>query len=150
MSVTREQSSLTAKTIILRVIVIILSLAVVVLITGTLLISALRDRFFSFNMEKLDSWVKNGAPVSTLQTEVADTCSSLVLSQAGALERLELLFIFRDELDFRIDVCTKMTANRVYKQPEFEKPEIVNMICDDPKPFHELFRRLCRRSGLRP
>ena len=97
----------TAKTIILRVIVITLSLAAVVLIAGTLLMSALRDRMFSFNMEKLDGWVKNGGTVSTAQTEVYETCSNLVLSQAGALERLELLFILRDEL-----ISVLMSARR--------------------------------------
>jgi hypothetical protein len=136
--------------IIGRVVVIAVAIIAVVFIAGTLLISALRDSFFNLNMEKLDSWVKNGGSTNTLTEDLAAPCSNLVLSQAGPLERLELLFIFRDELDFRIDVCAKMTANRLYKQPEFEKPEIVNMICDDPKPFHELFRRLCRRSGLRP
>lgn len=37
--------------IIGRVIIIVVSLAVVVLIAGTLLISAMRDRLYSFNME---------------------------------------------------------------------------------------------------
>jgi hypothetical protein len=56
----------------------------------------------------------------------------------------------RDELDFRVDVCTKMTANRVYKQPEFEKPEIVKMICWDTNRYHRVFVRLCEHDGLRP
>ncbi len=74
----------------------------------------------------------------------------LVWTQAGAFERLELMTIYRDEFDFRVDVCTKMTVNRVYKQPEFENPEMVNTICADINPYHELFLRLCSRSGLQP
>jgi hypothetical protein len=136
--------------IIRRTAVGALLLAAVVLAGGTLFVSVFRDRFFNVNMERLDKWVGGGGDASTLNSEVVTDCNNLVLSQAGALERLELLFIFRDELHFRIGVCTKMTVNRVYKQPEFENSKIVNMICDDPKPFHELFHRLCRRSGLRP
>jgi hypothetical protein len=133
-----------------RIIVAILSLATFLLVGGTLFLSIIRDRLFDLNMGKLDSWVKSGGTVDTVQSKVVETCGNLVLGQAGAIERLQLLTFYGDELDFRIDVCVKMTVNRLYKQPEFEKPELVNMICDDPKPFHELFPRLCSRSGLRP
>jgi hypothetical protein len=133
-----------------RIIGAIVLLIVVLLAGGTLLASLLRDRLFDLEMGQLDDWVKDGGEISTLQSDLVGPCTDLVVSQAGALERLELIFILRDELDFRSDVCIKMTANRLYKQPEFEKAEITNMICDDPRPYHELFRLLCSRSGLRP
>jgi len=72
------------------------------------------------------------------------------MTEAGWLERIQLSTFLRDELDFRVDVCTKMTANRVYKQPEFENPEGVKMICWDTHPYHRVFVRLCEHDGLRP
>jgi hypothetical protein len=108
-----------------------------------------RDSFFDLYTKRLDAWVSTGGDIKTVQSEVLETCGKLVLTQAGAFERIQLLTFYRDEFDFRVDVCLKMTANRLYKQPEFEKPEMVTMICDDPRPYHELFNRLCRRSGLR-
>ncbi len=83
-----------------------------------------------------------------MQSELVELCGRLVLTQAGSFERLELLTFYRDEFDFRVDVCVKITANRLYKQPEFEKPEMVALICDDTHSYHELFRRLCAHAGL--
>ena len=70
------------------IIAIVLLLAFAVLIVGDLLVSGMRDRFFSLNMEKLDSWVKNGGSTNTLTEDLVSPCSNLVLSQAGTLERL--------------------------------------------------------------
>jgi hypothetical protein len=98
-------------------------------------------------MSRLDDWTNKGAVVSLVQAQVVEPCGMLVLTQAGAIDRIKLMTTSRDEFDFRVDVCTKMTVNRVYKQPEFEKPETVALICDGS---NELFRRLCQRSGLRP
>jgi hypothetical protein len=65
----------------------------------------------------------------------------------NASEKLSLTTTQREEFHFRVDVCTKMTANRVHPQPEFEKKELVSMICDASKVA--LFRKLCKHSGLR-
>ncbi len=105
-----------------------------------------RDKRFNFYTHRLDAWVNGGGTVADVQSQVIENCGKLVISQAGIIEAARLATIDHDELDFRVDVCMKMTVNRVYKQPEFEKPEIVAMICDGS---HELFRRLCQRSGLR-
>ena len=51
----------------------------------------------------------------------------------------------REEWDFRVDVCTKMTVNRVHRQPEFENPKIVRMICTEGI---QIFREMCRRYKL--
>jgi hypothetical protein len=118
-----------------------------ILITVTL--AVFRDSLFDLYMRRLDSWASIGGDARTVQSELVETCGRLVLTQAGGFERMEFLTFARDEFDFRVDVCVKITANRLYKQPEFEKPEIVMLICDDPRPTHELFRRLCYRSGLR-
>jgi hypothetical protein len=138
-------TKLKIKTFIVAALVIV----ALVIVVGSFTLAVFRDALFDLYTKRLDAWVSSGGDVKTGQTEVVETCGKLVLSQAGAFERMQLLTFYRAEFDFRVDVCLKMTANRLYKQPEFEKPEMVAMICDDPRPYHELFRRLCQRSGLR-
>jgi hypothetical protein len=101
-------------------------------------ISAFRNKLFDLYVHRLDTWVKSGGNQNTIQT-VVNNCGRLILSQAGWFERLQLMTVDRDEFDFRVDVCTKLTVNRIYKQPEFEKPDIVRMICWDPHPYHRVF-----------
>jgi hypothetical protein len=122
---------------IIRVLLVLITVTVVRFFVA---VSAFRDKLFDLYMHRLDAWVSNGGNFKTIQSEVVENCGELI----------QLSTFYRDEFDFRVDVCAKMTVNRVYKQPEFEKPEIVDTICDDKNPYHELFRRLCRRSGLRP
>ena len=95
----------------------------------------------------LDGWVNRGGPVNEIQDTVVQTCGKLVMLTATASEKLALTTTQREEFHFRVDVCTKMTANRVHPQPEFEKKEIVSMICDESKV--SLFRKLCKHSKLR-
>ena len=95
----------------------------------------------------LDGWVKRGGPINELQETVVQTCGKLVMLTVNATEKLALTTTQREEFHFRVDVCTKMTVNRVYPQPEFEKKDVVSMICDDSQV--SLYRKLCKRSGLR-
>jgi hypothetical protein len=128
----------------------IASLVVLFAVVGTLVFSVLRDKFYDLYMERLDKWVNDGGAVTEIQEKVVENCGKLIISQAGAVERIQLETVYRDEFDFRVDVCTKITVNRLYKQPEFEKAELVNTICDTSDSYHELFGRLCRHDGLRP
>jgi hypothetical protein len=132
---------------IIRVLLVLITVTVGIFF---LAVSAFRDKLFDLYMHRLDTWVSNGGNLKTIQSEVVENCGQLILSQVGFVEDVQLSTFYRDEFDFRVDVCAKMTVNRLYKPPEFEKPEIVDTICDDKNPYHELFRRLCRRSGLRP
>lgn len=95
----------------------------------------------------LDGWVKEGGPVREVQDTVVETCGKLVIATVGGSEVVSLATTQKEEFHFRVDVCTKMTVNRVHPQPEFEKKELVEMICDDSKIV--VFKKLCRRSGLR-
>ena len=122
----------------------------VILVLFSIVMAIFRDRLFDIGMEHLDSWVANGANIKTLQSQVVETCGNIIITQAGWFERLELMTIYRSEFDFRVDVCTKMTVNRRYPQPEFKNAKLEYLVCDDPKPFHEVLRQLCQRSGLRP
>jgi hypothetical protein len=94
----------------------------------------------------LDSWVTRGGPTAELQKSVIDTCGKLVMVGLSPGERLRLSTTKRDEYRFRVDVCTKMTANRVYPQSEFRNKKLVAEICDDKQV--DLFPKLCARSGL--
>jgi hypothetical protein len=95
----------------------------------------------------LDDWVARGGQIDEVQKSVVETCGKLVMWAASAREKIGFMASQRSEFDFRVDVCMKMTVNRVHKQPEFEKPELVQTICD--KSGILLFTKLCKRSGLR-
>jgi hypothetical protein len=126
-----------------------LALILCILVIGYgLLLSAFRGSLFTFYAQRLNTWVADGGDVKAVQSQVVEICRKLVMSQAGLVEQVTLI-IYSDELDYRVGVCTKMTVNRVHKQPAFSEPDLVNMICDDPFPYHALFQRLCRISGLR-
>jgi hypothetical protein len=133
-----------------RITSVLLLLIAALVIGYALLMSVFRDRLFDLYTRRLDTWVSAGGDAQTVQAQIVENCGKLVMSQPGMIEQFQLMTFYRDEFDFRVDVCVKLTANRVNKQPEFEKPETVALICDDPHPYHELFRRLCRKSGLRP
>lgn len=97
--------------------------------------------------QTLDDWVQRGGPFDEVQNTLVVTCGKLVTLEATPEEREGFLTIQKNEFDFRVDVCVKMIANRVYPQPEFQKKELVSSICD--KSRIELFATLCKRSGLR-
>lgn len=97
-------------------------------------------------MATLDSWVARGGPIEELQDTVAATCGKLVMITVSAAERASLASTSRDEFDFRVDVCTKITATRAYPQPEFQNTTIVNAICHPANV--ELFDLLCRKAQL--
>jgi hypothetical protein len=101
---------------------------------------ALEDKYF----QTLDSWVERRGPIEDIQSTVAATCGKLVMLDATPSERVRLSTTDREEFHFRVDVCTKMTVNRVHPQPEFENRELVSQICKNAA-----FRTLCGRSGLR-
>jgi hypothetical protein len=103
----------------------------------------LEEKYF----QTLDGWVKKGGPVNEVQDTVVKTCGKLVMLTASNSEKTSLSTTQRDQFHNRVDVCTKMTINRVYPQPEFEKKEIVRMICDESK--ESLFKKLCQRYGFR-
>ncbi len=94
----------------------------------------------------LDQWTNAGGQVKKVQQDLVVNCGKLVMLKASAGERKAFMASDREEFDFRVDVCVKMTVNRVHPQPEFGKPEIVKSICDGG---NETFKTLCKRSGLR-
>ena len=100
----------------------------------------LEDKYF----QTLNSWVERRGPIEEVQGTVVATCGELVMLNADPAERARLSTTDREEFHFRVDVCTKMTVNRVYPQPEFENRELVSRICNNAA-----FATLCRRSGLR-
>jgi hypothetical protein len=59
--------------------------------------------------------------------KIAGTFAGVVASQTGFFQYLAFSTVNRADFDFRVDVCSKMTVNRVYKQPEFENPNLVKL-----------------------
>ncbi len=95
----------------------------------------------------LDDWVSRGGPTNEIQSTVVQTCGKLVMLSANTSEKTAFMTTEREEFDFRVDVCTKMTVHQIYAQPEFEKKEIVSMICKESKVT--LFHKLCEHFGVR-
>jgi hypothetical protein len=110
---------------------------------GTAQESTLELRYY----QTLDNWVHRGAPLDQVQDTVVATCGKLVFLTASSSEQRGFVSTDQEEFHFRVDVCMKMTVNRVHPQPEFEDREMVSMICDESG--IELFSKLCVRSGLR-
>jgi hypothetical protein len=97
--------------------------------------------------DTLDNWVSRGGPANEIQDTVIGTCGKLVMATVDAIEIAKLTTTEQEEFHFRVDVCSKMTVNRAYPQPEFQKSDIVRMICDESSV--DVFKKLCKRSGLR-
>ena len=103
----------------------------------------LEDKYFS----ALDGWVVRGGKVDELHTIVVQSCEKLVMATANASEAITFTTTRGEEFDFRVKVCTKTTVNRVHRQPEFDDPKLIQVICDDGNVA--LLKKLCKRSGLR-
>ncbi len=95
--------------------------------------------------KNLDSWVANGGNKNEIQDIVITNCGKLVMITANSVEKLKLSTTQRSEFDYRLDVCAKMTVNRVYPQPEFKNQKIVQSICEDNV---LLFKKLCKKNGF--
>ena len=94
---------------------------------------------------RLDEWVGRGAPAEDVES-VNETCQRLVVLHATTLEKLRFMTVDREEAQFRIDICVKLTAHRAHSQPEFSNPEVVTIVCGSD--VSALFRKLCNRTGL--
>ena len=105
------------------------------------------DKLEAEYYRRLDDWVARGGPIPEVQDTVVQTCGKLVMWTATATEKLAFTTTRRDDFDFRVDVCVKLTVNRIHPQPEFEKPHLVKMICDESN--IKVFVALCERGGLR-
>lgn len=98
------------------------------------------ENLFKLYVARLDKWVNDGAPISAVQSDVVGSCAGIVTSQAGFFRYLALSTFSRADFNFEVDVCSKMTVNRAYKQPEFENPKLIRLTCVGSNP---LFMRLC-------
>jgi hypothetical protein len=94
----------------------------------------------------LDEWVKGGGSKDEVQQKVIETCGKLVMLDATTSQKITFMTTDREEFHFRVDVCLKVTANRVYPQPQLQDPKVVKMICESPI---VLFRKLCKWAELR-
>jgi hypothetical protein len=128
----------------------IIRIIIIVLVVGAIIwfaaMTALRDRFMGLYTHRLDDWAHRGGPVQTVQNDVVTNCGKFVLTEAGPINALWLSMFDREEFDFRVDVCSKITINRVHPQPEFQNPEIVRSLCGSQT---ALYRRLCEISGVK-
>ena len=72
------------------------------------------EPLFNLYAGLLDNWVASGAKTSSVQSDVVENCGKQpVATQAGFFGYIAMSTFNREELDFRVDVCSKMTVNRV-------------------------------------
>lgn len=100
-------------------------------------------------LARLDAWASNGGKPADVQSGVVETCGRLIMVTASAAEAVAFMKERREDLDFRVDVCTKLTITRAHPQPEFSKPEIRKIVCEDMPKEQAVFETLCKRAGLR-
>jgi hypothetical protein len=96
-------------------------------------------------LTRLDEWATSSKDVKTVQSQVVENCGKLIMV-ASPTEASAYIESRRQDFDMYVDICTKMTVNRVHPQPEFSNPKIVKMICDDGLQWQ---KKLCKRSGLK-
>jgi len=118
---------------------------VILIFTVNLNASAVEEVEKSY-FKNLDSWVKNGGNKKTIQDIVIKNCGKLVMITTDSTEKVKLSTIQKDEFNYRLDVCAKMTVNRIYPQPEFKNPKIIKSICEDNI---VLFKKLCKQNGFK-
>lgn len=135
-----------ANTILRRVITVGLLVVIVAAIGFDLLITVVfRESAYGVYADRLDKWVASGGPFDSIEPDVVKNCGMLVVSQSGPVG-IFLNVVDRSDFDFRVDVCVKVTANRVSPQPELQNPKIVSLICEGND---DLLRKLCVHAQLR-
>ncbi|MBR0791124.1 hypothetical protein JQ631_18760 [Bradyrhizobium manausense] len=98
-----------------------------------------------FYLAKLDKWASNAEP-ATMQDQVVSSCGMLTIVTAPAdTARNFVKGEEREEFDARVDACAKLTAQRAWPQPEFAKPQTVDLVCNR---WTSLLRDLCIRAKL--
>lgn len=117
------------------------------LVAAMIFLPVLAEKLEKRYFDRLDSWVSRGGPKEEAQTQVVETCGKLVMLDATAWQKITFTTTEREEFHFRVDVCLKVAANRVYPQPPLQKPEMVKMICNSPI---VLFRKLCKWGLTQP
>ena len=135
---------MTAKIVRISAIALV-SLVVLLIVAWKIYLIKYGDAAKEFYLARLDHWVATGGDPKTIQQELVENCGKLVSVTSPVLQTIDYLWIDRAEYDFRVDVCVKITANRLYPQPEFQKPELVKMVCHDGPP---LFTEMCERNGI--
>jgi len=99
-------------------------------------------------LQKLDKWVSDGGDVNSVQEQVITNCGKLFYMHVDP-ERIPNLSVdAREGYDQLIDICSKITVNRVHPQPEFEDPKTVKLVCIDIAADHPVIGKLCQKANL--
>lgn len=108
-------------------------------------LSEMQEKLRDLYLSRLDQWVSSNAKPETIQTQVVENCGKLMMVLVSAEQQKAFMGPARDELDTRVDICTKITVHRVSPQPEFSNPKILKLVCHDMK---SVFHNLCERANL--
>lgn len=99
----------------------------------------------AFYFAKLDKWTLS-PELATMQDQVVTTCGMLtIFSAPPETAKKYVNGDERDEFDARVDACSKLTAHRAWPQPDFAKPQTVDLVCNR---WTALLRELCIKAKL--
>ncbi|XIA63344.1 hypothetical protein ACFIOY_29835 [Bradyrhizobium sp. TZ2] len=98
-----------------------------------------------FYLAKLDKWTLNPEQ-ATMQEQVVTSCGMLTIFSAPPDTAKKFVKgDEREEFDARVDACSKLTAHRAWPQPDFAKPQTVDLVCNR---WTTLLRDLCVKAKL--
>jgi hypothetical protein len=89
----------------------------------------------------LQQWIDEGGNQNTIQKQVLEPCSKLLMIMATKKENAKFVArINMDEYDFRASFCMKAVINNIHSQPEFEKGMHID-VCKEKIPF---IKKVCK------
>lgn len=106
------------------------------------LIAELEESYF----KKFDAWVAAGGKVETIEAEVGQTCGKLIFMNSSPTEYARYTADKREDFDMYMDMCIKITVNRVHKQDFSANQKMVDAACKYSLP---IIAKVCDRAGLK-
>lgn len=108
----------------------------------------LKEKLEKLYVERLDKWVAGGGDVNSIQEQVVTNCGKLFYMHVDPKKIPNLSKEEREHYDDLIDMCVKITVTRIEVQPEFEKPEVIQLVCTDVASNYPIFVKLCQKAKL--
>jgi hypothetical protein len=100
--------------------------------------------------KRLDDWVAAGGNTDKIQADVVGNCGKLIYTRVPMSRFQSVAGEEKEDIDFRIDVCAKLTVNRAHPQPEFQNPKTRKIVCGDMAGSDPVFAKLCAGAGIKP
>lgn len=84
-------------------------------------------------LSKLHAWVADGGDPNSIERDVLEPCSKLVIVTASLVEQAAFMaHMDLDTYDARVGFCMQAVVNTIYPQDIFQKEDWVESACSDP------------------